>query len=157
MTPAVVLAGIAAALLPGPLSGQSLDDGLWVLRFVGSDAVLADVASIQRDGDSVRMRSLLVFKEDVRLAGPLYWGGAHQWTFDCRAGTADLRHFAFLMGGGNYGEGVLDRNPPYAAATSRREAALLAVACDPASAGEADADNLEDAVRVGRAALRLAN
>ena len=33
----------------------------------------------------------------------------------------------------------------------------MAVACDPASAGEADADTLEDAVRIGRAALRQAD
>jgi hypothetical protein len=31
------------------------------------------------------------------------------------------------------------------------------MACDPASVGEADADNLADAVRIGRAALNQAD
>lgn len=134
-----------------------MDDARWVLASAGRDAVLADVASIRRDGDSVRMRSLLVLKEDVRLAGAPYWGGAHQWTFDCGARTADLHHFAFLMGDGNYGTGSLDRSPPYAPAPDRSEAALLTIACDPGSAGEADADNLADAIRLGRAALQAAD
>ena len=45
----------------------------------------------------------------------------------------------------------------YPAAPGGDAAELLAVACDPDAVGEADADNLADAVRVGRAALRLAN
>ena len=134
-----------------------MNDARWVLASVDRDAVFADVASIQRDGDSVRMRSLLVLKEDFLLGGAPTWGGSRQWTFDCRTGTADLHLFVFLMGDGSYGQGTLDRNPPYVPAENRDEAALLAVACDPASAGEADADNLADAVRVGRAALRLAD
>ena len=52
---------------------------------------------------------------------------------------------------------VASRLAAYPAAPGGDAAELLAVACDPASAGEADADTLQDAVRVGRAALRLAD
>jgi hypothetical protein len=59
--------------------------------------------------------------------------------------------------GGAEGPVTPDDAPAYPAAPGGDAAELLAVACDPASAGEADADNLADAVRVGRAALRQAD
>lgn len=127
-----------------------------VLTGVGRFAVFADVSAIGRDGNMVRMRSLQVTEEDFEAGGETYWGGWSWWSFDCRAGTADRLDFASVREGGAEGPTTLDTAPAYPAAPGGDAAELLAVACDPDSAGEADADNLADAVRVGRAALRLA-
>ncbi|MDP3803358.1 surface-adhesin E family protein [Brevundimonas sp.] len=145
---AILLASPACARSAAPPDGPRL-----VLTGVGRFAVLADLATIRRDGDRVRMRSLQVTEEDFTVAGQTYWGGWSWWAFDCRARTADRLDFASVREGGAEGASTPDAEPPYPAAPGGDAAELLAVACDPASAGEADADNLEDAVRIGRAAL----
>ena len=127
-----------------------------VLTGVGRFAVLADLSTLSRDGDMVRMRALQVAEEDFTAGGRSYWGGWSWWSFDCRVRTADRLDFASVREGGEEGPATPDTAPPYPAAPGGDAAELLAVACDPLSAGEADADNLEDAVTVGRAALRLA-
>lgn len=137
---------------PPPQDGPRL-----VLTGVGRFAVLADLSTIDRDGDEVRMRSLQVAEEDFTAGGQSYWGGWSWWAFNCRTRTADRLDFASVREGGAEGPVTPDTAPAYPAAPGGDAAELLAVACDPASAGEADADNLADAVRVGRAALRLAN
>ena len=124
-----------------------------VLTGVGRFAVLADLSSISRTGDTVRMRSLQVTEEDFQAAGKTYWGGWSWWVFDCAARTADRLDFASVREGGAEGPATPDTAPAYPVAAGGDAAELLAVACDPTSAGEADADNLADAVRVGRAAL----
>ncbi|MBU1383876.1 MAG: hypothetical protein KKG14_03390 [Alphaproteobacteria bacterium] len=128
-----------------------------VLTGVGRFAVLADLTSIRRDGDTVRMRSLQVAEEDFTVGGQTYWGGWSWWSFDCRARTADRLDFASVREGGAEGPATPDTSPAYDAAPGGDAAELLAVACDSEAAGEADADTLADGVRVGRAALRLAN
>ncbi|HEY0600442.1 surface-adhesin E family protein [Brevundimonas sp.] len=128
-----------------------------VLTGVGRFAVLADLSTISRDGDGVRMRSLQVAEDDFEVGGQTYWGGWSWWAFDCRARTADRLDFASVREGGAEGPATPDAAPAYPAAPGGDAAELLAVACDPASAGEADADSLADAVRVGRAALRHAS
>ena len=128
-----------------------------VLTGVGRFAVLADLSTISRDGDVTRMRSLQVTEEDFEAGGLRYWGGWSWWTFDCGARTADRLDFASVRTGGAEGPATPDAAPAYPAAPGGDAAELLVVACDPASAGEADADTLQDAVRVGRAALRLAD
>lgn len=148
----LMLATPACAAPTSPQDGPRL-----VLTGVGRFAVLADLSTIDRDGDTVRMRALQVAEEDFTVGGETYWGGWSWWAFDCRARTADRLDFASVREGGAEGPATPDTAPPYPAAPGGDAAELLAVACDPASAGEADADNLADAVRVGRAALRLAN
>jgi len=138
-------------------TAPSQDGPRLVLTGVGRFAVLADLSTIDRDGDRVRMRALQVAEEDFTAGGQAYWGGWSWWAFDCRAQTADRLDFASVREGGAEGPATPDAAPPYPAAPGGDAAELLAVACDPASAGEADADNLADAVRIGRAALRLAN
>jgi len=142
----------AACAEPAPPEGPRL-----VLTGVGRFAVLADLSTIRRDGDRARMRSLQVTEADFTVGGQTYWGGWSWWAFDCRARTADRLDFASVREGGAEGPATPDTAPPHDAAPGGDAAELLAVACDPASAGEADADNLEDAVRIGRAALRRAN
>ena len=137
---------------PPPQDGPRL-----VLTGVGRFAILADLSTLSRDGDTVRMRALQVTEEDFTAGGESYWGGWSWWAFDCRGRTADRLDFASVREGGAEGPSTPDTAPASPAATGGDAAELLAVACDPASAGEADADNLEDAVRIGRAALRLAN
>jgi hypothetical protein len=103
------------------------------------------------------MRSLQVTEDDFTAAGQAWWGGWSWWSFDCRARTADRLDFASVREGGAEGPATPDDAPAYPAAPGGDAAELLAVACDPGAAGEADADNLADAVRVGRAALRQAD
>lgn len=128
-----------------------------VLTGVGRFAVLADLSTIRRDGDQVRMRSLQVTAADFAAGGEPYWGGWSWWAFDCAARTADRLDFASVREGGAEGPATPDNAPPAPVAPGGDAAELLAVACDPTLAGEADADNLADAVRIGRAALRRAN
>lgn len=147
---------LIAAALAGPAPAQADDPPRLVLTGVGRFAVLADLASIRRDGDVVRMRAFQVAEEDFSVAGEAYWGGWSWWAFDCAGRTADRLDFASVREGGAAGPATPDEAPPYPAAPGGDAAELLDVACDPAAAGEADADNLEDAVRLGRAALRQA-
>jgi len=144
---------LMAALLTAPACAQPQQGPRLVLTGVGRFAVLADLSTILRDGDRARMRSLQVTEEDFQAGGQTYWGGWSWWAFDCAALTADRLDFTSVREGGAEGPATPDPAPAYAAAPGGDAAELLAVACDPASAGEADADNLADAVRVGRAAL----
>ena len=148
-TPAILL----GLMLATPACAAAQEAPRLVLTGVGRFAVLADLSTISRDGDTVRMRSLQVAEGDFEVAGQTYWGGWSWWSFDCGAKTADRLDFASVREGGAEGPATPDTAPPHPAAPGGDAAELLAVACDPASAGEADADNLEDAVRVGRAAL----
>lgn len=147
---------LACALLAAPACAAPIvqEGPRLVLTGVGRFAVLADLSSIRPDGDGVRMRALQVAEADFHVGDQAYWGGWSWWRFDCRARTADRLDFASVKEGGAEGPATPDTAPPYPAASGGDAAELLAVACDPASAGEADADNLEDAVRIGRAALR---
>lgn len=154
---AVVLGAtlMAAPACAGPATTP--DGPQLVLTSVGRFAVMADLSSIRREGDQARMRSLQVTGPDFTAAGETYWGGWSWWAFDCAARTADRLDFASVREGGAEGPATPDDAPAYDAAPGGDAAELLAVACDPASVGEADADNLEDAVRIGRAELRQAN
>jgi hypothetical protein len=156
-----MLAATLVALLASPACAQSRQEREgeygFVLTGVGRFAILADRVSTERDGDGLRMRALQVAEDGFEVAGQPYWGGWSWWRFDCRARTADRLDFAAVKAGGAEGPATPDEAPPYPAAPGGDAAELLAVACDPASAGEADADNLADAVRVGRAALLAAD
>lgn len=148
---------LAVVLNAGWLAVPAPEGPRLVLTGVGRFAVLADLSTISRDGDRVRMRSLQVTEEDFRAGGQTYWGGWSWWAFDCAARTADRLDFAAVREGGSEGPATPDDAPAYDAAPGGDAAELLAVACDPAAAGEADADTLADAVRIGRATLRQAS
>lgn len=158
---AAIQAFLIGLLLATPACARSAappqDGPRLVLTGVGRFAVLADLSTIERDGAAVRMRALQVAEEDFAVGGQTYWGGWSWWSFDCGAHTADRLDFASVREGGAEGPATPDTAPAYDAAAGGDAAELLAVACDPAAAGEADADTLADGVRVGRAALRLAN
>ena len=149
---AVSLALLAAPAGAQPERPQPAGHRL-VLVGVGQFAVMADLSTISRDGDRARMRSLQVAGEAFEAAGQAYWGGWSWWAFDCKAGTADRLDFASVREGGAVGPATPDPAPAYVVPPGKDTAELLDVACDPDPAGEADADNLVDAVRVGRAAL----
>ena len=127
-----------------------------VLTGVGRFAVLADLASIRREGDVVQMRALQVAEEGFAVGDQAYWGGWSRWRFDCAARTADRLDFSSVKAGGAEGPATPETAPPYPAAPGSDADKLLAVACDPNPVGETDADNVEDAVEIGRAALRQA-
>lgn len=127
-----------------------------VLAGVGRFALLADLSTIRRDGDQVRMRSLQVTAADFTAGGEPYWGGWSWWVFDCVARTADRLDFASVREGGVEGPAVADSAPPAPVDPSADTAKLLALACDPTADG-AQADNLADAVRIGREALGQQN
>ena len=156
-TPAILLGLMLATPACAQPVATSQDGPQLVLTGVGRFAVLADLSTVSRDGATARMRSLQVTEEDFTIGGQTYWGGWSWWRFDCRTLTADRLDFASVREGGAEGPATPDAAPPYPAAPGGDAAELLAVACEPASAGEADADNLADAVRVGRAALRAAD
>ncbi len=123
-----------------------------VLTGVGRYAVFADAATIERGPEGVRMRSLQVVEEDFAVGTTRYWGGWSWWRFDCEAGTADRLDFASVAVGGIEGPATAEGQPPYPAAPGGDAAELLAVACG-AVEPEAVATTVEDAVRIGRAAM----
>ncbi|MBB5744485.1 hypothetical protein [Brevundimonas variabilis] len=140
---------IAAAALALALTASP--DPAFVLTGAGRYAVLADVASIARQGDTVRMRAFQAVEPDFSAGGEAYWGGWSWWAFDCSTRMADRLDFASVREGGREGPSTPDRSPAYPAAPGGDAAELLAVACSPPVT--IDATTLEDAVRLGRAAL----
>lgn len=152
--PALLLSAaiVAAPACATPVQLQSGDHRL-VLTGVGRFAVLADLATVSREGDRARMRSLQVTEADFEAGGQTYWGGWSWWDFDCAARTADRLDFASVREGGAEGPATPDASPAYPADPGGDAAELLAVACEPASAGEPDATTVAEAVRLGRAAL----
>ena len=123
-----------------------------VLTGVGRFVVFADMASIERGPEAVRMRSLQVVEEDFKVATTWYLGGWSWWRFDCAAGMADRLDFASVAVGGAEGPITPEGQPAYAAAPGGDAAGLLAVACGTVEA-EVVATTVEDAVRIGRATM----
>lgn len=146
---AVMLAAPACA---APAEPQPAEHRLF-LTGVGRFAVLADLATVSRERDRARMRSLQVTEADFEAGGQSYWGGWSWWDFDCAALTADRLDFASVREGGAEGPATPDTAPAYPADPGGDAAELLAVACDPAPSGAPDADTVAAAVRIGRAAL----
>lgn len=127
----------------------------FVLTGVGRFAVFADVRSIVRQGDVVRMRSLQVVEEDFKIGDVAYWGGLSWWSFDCRLRTADRLDFASVALGGIEGPATLDSDPAITASPGGDAEELLNVAC----AREwplPDSVGIWDAVSLGREQLAAA-
>lgn len=137
-------AALALAITSGP-------DHAFVLTGTGRYAVLADVATIRRDGPTARMRAFQAVDSDFTAGGEAYWGGWSWWMFDCAAVTADRLDFASVREGGREGPSTPDTSSAYPASPGGDAAELLAVACSPPQTY--DATTLEEAVRLGRAAL----
>lgn len=147
MLAALAVAGLLQAS-PAPAQAEHA----FVLTGAGRFAVLADLASIQRDGDDATMRSFQVAEPGFTAGGNPYWGGWSRWRFDCVAMTADRLDFASVREGGSEGPTSPEPSPAYAAAPGGDAAELMAVACG-ADTRLAEVTTLEDAVRLGRAAL----
>jgi hypothetical protein len=124
----------------------------FVLTGAGRFAVMADLASIRREGDSVTIRAFQVAEPGFTAGGTAYWGGWSRWRFDCAARTADRLDFASVREGGIEGPISPEPSPAYDAVPGGDAAELLAVACGDANR-PAEVTTLEDAVRRGRAAL----
>ena len=107
-----------------------------VLTGVGRFVVFADAATIRREPDGVRMRSLQVVEEDFTVGTTRYLGGWSWWRFGCDAGTADRLDFASVAVGGAEGPSTPEGQPAYPAAPGGDAAELLAVACGEAPARE---------------------
>ncbi|MFN7109778.1 MAG: surface-adhesin E family protein [Brevundimonas sp.] len=118
---------------------------------VGRFAIYADVGSIERDGDTARMRELQVTEAGFKVGDVTYVGGWSRWAFDCRARTADRLDFASLRADGTEGPATKDPAPAYAAASGGDAAELLAVACGEAPVRETL--RLDEAILRGQAAL----
>ena len=123
-----------------------------VLTGVGRFVVFADTATIRREPDGVRMRSLQVVEEDFTVGTTRYLGGWSWWRFGCDAGTADRLDFASVAVGGAEGPSTPEGQPAYPAAPGGDAAELLAVACGTVEP-EVVATTVEAAVRIGRAAM----
>lgn len=144
------LAFLILSLLAAP---QPTTEHRLVLTGVGRFAIFADAASVTRDGDGVRMRSLQVSEEDMVIGGTAYSGGWSWWRFDCTAQTADRLDFASLRADGVEGPITPTKSSPYAIAPGGDAAELAAVACASGSP-TADAATAADAVKLGQALLR---
>lgn len=129
----------------------ALADPQLVPTGVGRFAIYADVASIERQGDTARMRALQVTEAGFRVGDAIYVGGWSRWAFDCRAMTADRLDFASLKADGAEGPATADAAPPYSAAPGGDAAELLAVACGTATV--TDTISLDEAIRRGQTAL----
>ncbi len=125
----------------------------FVLAHLGRFAVFADRASIERQGDTATMRALQIADAGFQVGGQAYWGGWSRWRFDCSARTADRLDFASVKEGGETAAPFPDDAPAYDAAQGGEAAKLLDIACAEAWADGADARTVEEAVRLGRAAL----
>lgn len=125
----------------------------FVLAHLGRFAVFADRASIERQGDMAGMRAFQVADAGFLVGDQAYWGGWSRWRFDCAARTADRLDFASVKEGGGTAPPFPDNAPAYDAAPGGEAAALLAIACTANREPAADALTVEDAVRLGRAAL----
>lgn len=123
-----------------------------VLTGVGRFVVFADAATIRREPDGVRMRSLQVVEEDFTVGTTRYLGGWSWWRFGCDAGTADRLDFASVAVGGITGPPTADTQPAYPASPGGDAAELLAVACGTVKP-EVVATTVEEAVKIGRAAM----
>lgn len=148
---------LLCALFAAPATARPQDEHAGehrlVLTGVGRFAVFADLVSLERDDDGLKMRAFQVTESDFEIAGQAYWGGWSWWRFDCAARTADRLDFAAVKAGGAEGPATPDPAPPYEAVEGGDAAELLAAACDPASVGDRGVSTLGDAVRVGREAL----
>lgn len=146
-----------SALIATPATARPQDEHAGEHRFVligvGRFAVLADMVSLERDRDGVRLRAFQVTEADFHVGDQAYWGGWSWWRFDCAARTADRLDFAAVKSGGAEGPATPDPAPAYEAVEGGDAAELLAAACDPASVGPYGVSTLEDAVTVGREAL----
>lgn len=129
----------------------ALADPQLVPTGVGRFAIYADVASIERQGDTARMRALQVTEAGFRVGDAIYVGGWSRWAFDCRAMTADRLDFASLKADGAEGPATADAAPAYSAAPGGDAAELLAVACGTATV--TDPIPLDEAIRRGQTAL----
>jgi hypothetical protein len=123
-----------------------------VLTGVGRFVMFADVATIRREPDGVRMRSLQVVEEDFTVGTTRYLGGWSWWRFDCEARMADRLDFASVAVGGAEGPGTPEGQPAYEASPGGDAAELLAVACGTMKP-DVVAATVDEAVRVGRAAM----
>lgn len=147
-----MLAALLAAVVQTASPSASTPDHAFVLTGAGRFAVMADLASIRRDGDSVTMRAFQVAEPGFTAGGTAYWGGWSQWRFDCTGRMADRLDFASVREGGIEGPTSPEPSPPYAAAPGGDAAELLDVACS-TQVQPPLARTLEDAVKLGRAAL----
>ncbi|MFC7379040.1 hypothetical protein [Brevundimonas sp. GCM10030266] len=148
---------LLSALLAAPATARPQDEHAGehrlVLTGVGRFAIFADMVSLERDGDGVKMRAFQVTESDFEIAGQAYWGGWSWWRFDCAARTADRLDFAAVKAGGAEGPATPDPAPAYEAVEGGDAAELLTAACDPASVGPYGVSALSEAVWVGREAL----
>ena len=129
----------------------ALADPQLVETGVGRFAVYADVASIEREGDTARMRELQVTEAGFSVGDVVYVGGWSRWAFDCRAMTADRLDFASLRADGTEGPATPDDAPAYEAAPGGDAAELLAVACGETT--NRDTLTLDQAISRGQSAL----
>lgn len=139
---------IAALLASAPHSPPHA----FVITGAGRFAQAADTASITRDGDTARMRVLQVADKDFHVGDVAYWGGWSWWSFDCAGRTADRLDFASVREGGAEGPAMADNEPAYSIVAGGDADELAAVACavDPPAS---QASTVEEAVRLGRAAI----
>lgn len=148
----MIASGVLIAALLAGVPQTETQAHAFVVTGAGRFAQAADTASITREGAVARMRVLQVADKDFHVGETAYWGGWSWWRFDCAARTADRLDFASVREGGVEGPAMADNQPAYPIVSGGDADELAAVACadePPAS----HAATVEDAVRLGRAAI----
>ncbi len=121
---------------------------------IGRFAHFLDMDSVQRAGEAVSFRYLMVTPEDFTAGGEPFWAGWSYMTIDCAARTADLTGFQSVRVGGAEGPRTQDGRPGWPIAPASLEAALAGAACDSERPSpRPDAASANEAVWQGRAWL----
>ncbi|ATQ43799.1 surface-adhesin E family protein [Caulobacter mirabilis] len=139
----IVLAGwlIAAPALAQPLRPVE----------VGRFAKFMDLASIQRTGDAVTFRYLLVVDEDFEAGGQRFLGGWSYMSADCGRQVIDLTGFQSVRADRSEGPRTVDAQPSWPIAPGSVDELLAGMACDGARAeNRPDAKTVDEAVTLGR-------
>lgn len=146
----MILVGALALLIQA--APAAAEAHAFVLTGAGRFAVLADLTTRRRTGEIAEIRSLQLSEEAFVIGDKTYVGGWSNWRFNCAAKTADRLDFASLRDNGVEGPITPEPSPAYEAAPGGDAAELLAVACA-SELPSPEARSLEDAIRLGRAAL----
>lgn len=123
------------------------------LTGIGRFAIMADRASIRRNGDMAQMRSLQISEEDMVIGDKAYVGGWSNWQFDCKARMADRLDFSSLLADLTTGPSTPENNPPYEISPGGDAAELADVACG-VTTPDQDAASVAEAVRLARQKMK---
>lgn len=124
------LIGFATFFILGIVNvAHAEEDRRFQLTGIGRFTYLVDLDTVSREGDVVRLRSLQVTPEPMKIGNTLYIGGYSWWHFDCAAQMASRLDYASLMDDFSEGPTTPINAPPYAIAKGGDADELAQVGC----------------------------